>query len=135
MLLYSVFRIATNLENMENQENLGNLKNCQNLRENSGKFEFLWKRPGKLKENKKYVTRSPTKCIPSNFPFLRCSGKKFKMSRKSQGKLRENSGNLVFQKCGHPATVLIKYLRSTEFLHVIDLASMAPKIYYNSRII
>ena len=28
-------RVATNLENS------GNLKNCQNLRENSGKFEFL----------------------------------------------------------------------------------------------
>ena len=29
------FRVVTNLENS------GNLKNCQNLRENSGKFEFL----------------------------------------------------------------------------------------------
>ena len=44
-------RVATNLENMENLENSGNLKNCQNLRENTGKFEFLKKKPGKLREN------------------------------------------------------------------------------------
>ena len=31
-------RVATNLENLENS---GNLNNCQNLRETSGKFEFL----------------------------------------------------------------------------------------------
>ena len=37
----SKIRVATNLENMENLESSGNLKNCQNLRENSGKFEFL----------------------------------------------------------------------------------------------
>ena len=30
------YRLATNLENS------GNLKNCQNLKEKSGKFEFLW---------------------------------------------------------------------------------------------
>ena len=49
-------RVATNMENMENLKNSGNLKNCQNLRENSGKFELLWKKPGKLRENEKYVT-------------------------------------------------------------------------------
>ena len=48
-------RVATNLENMENLENPGNLKNCQNLRENSGKFELLEKKPGKLRENENYV--------------------------------------------------------------------------------
>ena len=37
----TVGRVATNLENMENLEDSGNLKNCQNVRENSGKFEFL----------------------------------------------------------------------------------------------
>ena len=45
--------MAKNLENMENLGNSGNLKNCQNLRENSGKFEFLKEKPGKLRENKK----------------------------------------------------------------------------------
>ena len=40
-VLACVCRVATNLENMENLENSGNLKNCQNIRENSGKFEFL----------------------------------------------------------------------------------------------
>ena len=48
-------RVGTNLENMENLENSGNLKNCQNLRENSGKFDFLWKKPGKLRGNIEYV--------------------------------------------------------------------------------
>ena len=52
----SLYRVATNLENMEHLKNSGNLKNCQNLREDSGKIEFLWKKPGKLKENEKYVT-------------------------------------------------------------------------------
>ena len=51
-----ICRVFTNLENMKNLENSGNLKNCQNLRENSGKFELLWKKPGKLRENEKYVT-------------------------------------------------------------------------------
>ena len=37
-------------------ENSGNLKNCQNLRENSGKLELLRKKPGKLRENEKYLT-------------------------------------------------------------------------------
>ena len=39
-------RVATNLENS------GNLKNCENLRENSGKFELLYKNlenSGKMK--------------------------------------------------------------------------------------
>ena len=39
-MILSDIRVATNLENLENS---GNLKNCQNLRENSGKFEFLKK--------------------------------------------------------------------------------------------
>ena len=47
--------VATKLENMENLENSGNLKTCQNLRENSGKLEFLWEKPRKLRENVKYV--------------------------------------------------------------------------------
>ena len=49
-------RVAANLENMENLENSGSLKNYQNLRENSGKFEFFVEKPGKLRENVKYVT-------------------------------------------------------------------------------
>ena len=36
-------RVVTNLENMKNPENSGNLKTCQNIRENSGRFEFLHK--------------------------------------------------------------------------------------------
>ena len=51
--LFASYRVATNLENVENS---GNLKNCENLWENSGKFERLWKKPGKLRENEKYVT-------------------------------------------------------------------------------
>ena len=47
--------MATNLENS------GNLKNCQNLRENLGRFEFLKKKPGKLRENVEYVAESATK--------------------------------------------------------------------------
>ena len=31
-------------------------KTLKNLRENSGKFEVLWKKHGKLRENVKYVT-------------------------------------------------------------------------------
>ena len=54
-MILSDIRVATNLENMENLENSGNLKNCQNLRENSGKFEFLKKKTGKLRENVRYV--------------------------------------------------------------------------------
>ena len=37
-------------------ENSGTLKSCQNLKENQGKFECLKKKPGKLRENEKYVT-------------------------------------------------------------------------------
>ena len=47
--LFPSYRVATNLENVENS---GNLKNCENLRENSGKFELLWKNlenSGKMK--------------------------------------------------------------------------------------
>ena len=50
-MIFSDIRVATNLENLENLKNSGNLKNCQNLRENSGKFEFLKKileNPGKM---------------------------------------------------------------------------------------
>ena len=32
------------------------LKNLENPRENSGEFELLWKKPGKLRENERYVT-------------------------------------------------------------------------------
>ena len=39
-MILSDIMVATNLENMENSRNL---KNYQNLRENSGKFEFLKK--------------------------------------------------------------------------------------------
>ena len=53
--MFNFYRVATDLENMENLENSGNLKNCQNLRENSGKFELLQKKPGKPRENEKYV--------------------------------------------------------------------------------
>ena len=42
-MILSDIRVATNLKNMENLENSENSKNCQNLRENSGKFEFLKK--------------------------------------------------------------------------------------------
>ena len=49
--------------NMENLENSGNLKNCQNLRENSGKFEILWKKPGKLRENKNMRHDHQQECI------------------------------------------------------------------------
>ena len=31
-------------------ENLSNFKNCQNIRENSGKLDFLVEKPGKLRE-------------------------------------------------------------------------------------
>ena len=41
--LFASYRVATNLENVENS---GNLKNCENVRENSGKFELLCKKPG-----------------------------------------------------------------------------------------
>ena len=55
--LFASYRVATNLENVENLGNAGNLKNCENLQENSGKFELkFWKKPGKLRENEKYVT-------------------------------------------------------------------------------
>ena len=43
-------KVVTNLENS------GHLKNCQNLRENSGKFGFLYKNPRKLRKNEKYGT-------------------------------------------------------------------------------
>ena len=48
----NIYRVATKMENVESS---GILKNCQNLRENSGKLEFLLKKPGKLRENVEYV--------------------------------------------------------------------------------
>ena len=51
----NIYRVATKMENMKNVESSGILKNCQNLRENSGKLEFLLKKPGKLRENVEYV--------------------------------------------------------------------------------
>ena len=68
-------RVATDLQNMENLETSGNLKNCQNLMENSGKFEFLKKKPGKLMENETMWYDRQQKSIPSNFPLWSCSGK------------------------------------------------------------
>ena len=44
--LIKLVRVATNLENS------GNLKNCQNLRE----ILIFVEKPGKLRENEKYVT-------------------------------------------------------------------------------
>ena len=41
--IFSSDKVTTNLENMVHLESSGNLKNCKNLRENSGKFEFLKK--------------------------------------------------------------------------------------------
>ena len=45
-------RVAINLENIENLKHSGNLKNYQNLRENSGKFELLQKKPGHSRKMK-----------------------------------------------------------------------------------
>ena len=90
-------RVATNLENTENS---GNLKNCQTLRKSSGKFEFLFEKinPGKLRENEKYVTYSPTKMHSIEFFSRELLREKFKSALEISGKAR----NLVSQKCGHP---------------------------------
>ena len=53
--MLTMCRVATNLESIENLEYSGNLKNCQNLRETQGNVNFVEK-PGKLRENVKYVT-------------------------------------------------------------------------------
>ena len=76
-------RVATNLENMENS---GKLKNCQNFRENSGKFEFLWKKYGKLRENEKYVTWLPTKMHSIEFSSFELLREKFKDALEISGK-------------------------------------------------
>ena len=64
-------RVATNLEKS------GNLKTCQNLKENSGNFEVLKKKPGKLRENEKYVIRLPTKMHSMKFSSLELLREKF----------------------------------------------------------
>ena len=97
-------RLATNLENLQNS---GNLKNCQNLRGNS--WKLLYKKPGKLRENEKYVTWWPTKCTSSNFSFLSCSRKKLKISWKSQGKLREFSFSKMWSSCLFRVDILQKF--------------------------
>ena len=81
--------MATNLENMENLENSGSLKNCQNLRENGGKFEFLQKNPGKLRENVEYVAESAKKMYSSELFSSELLREKFEndleISYKTQG--------------------------------------------------
>ena len=78
-------RVATNLGNS------GNLKNCENLRESSGKFELLYKKPGNSGEMKNMWHDDRQKCTSSNFSPLSCPGKKLKIIWKSQGKVREFS--------------------------------------------
>ena len=86
MICSYLFRVATNLENMENLETSGNLKNCQNLRENSGKFELLKKKPEKLRENEKQVTWSPTKMHSIEFFSLELLREKVKNILEISGK-------------------------------------------------
>ena len=69
--------MAINLENMEN----------------SGNVNFVEK-PGKLEENSKYVTSSVK--MYSNELFS------LKLLREKSESALEISGNLVYQKCGHP---------------------------------
>ena len=115
-------RVATNLENMENLENSGNLENRQHLRENSGKFELLYKKPRKLRENEKMLHDHQQKCTLSNFSLLSCSGKKLKYP----GNLRENSGNLVSQKCGHPVYCSAHCMLTLRKILVSDFFSEYP---------
>ena len=57
--------------------------------ENSEKFEFLWKKTWKLKENEKCVTRSPTEVHSIEFSSLKLLSEKFanvlEISGKTQG--------------------------------------------------
>ena len=94
--LITWFRVATNLENMENLENSGNLKNCQNLQETQGNFNFC----GINLENSGKICNMIANKNALHWIFLSwvAQGK----SSTYPGKLRENSGNSVFQKCGHP---------------------------------
>ena len=78
--------VATNLENMENMENSENLKNCQNFRKNSRKFEFLWEKTGKVRENEKYVTWLPTKMYSIEFSSFELLREKFKDALEISGK-------------------------------------------------
>ena len=80
-------KVATNLENS------GNLKSCQNLRENSGKFEiWTWKTRGKWKICDMITNKN---ALRWNFPSWVAQGN-LKMSRKSQGKLREFSFSKIW---------------------------------------
>ena len=90
----STIRVATNLKNMENLDNSGNLKNCQNLRENSGKFEHFWKKPGKLRENETCDMIANKNALIEFFSL--------ELLREKVENILENSGNLVSQKCDHP---------------------------------
>ena len=56
LLASYTYRVATNLENLENLENSGNWKNYENLGKTQGNLNVCGKKPGKLKENEKYVT-------------------------------------------------------------------------------
>ena len=128
--LFTSYRVATNLENVENS---GNLKNCENLRENSGKFELLWKKPGKLRESEKYVTWSPTKMHSSSFSLLSCSGEKFKISWRTQGKLREFSFSKMWSSCHNFNLKLIikavQIVDSSKITHMIRCAWNASSMY------
>ena len=108
-------RVATDLENS------GNSENCQNLRENSRKFEFLWKRPqktqGKLWKTQgkwNYMTWSPTKMHSIEFSSLELLWGKI---LKCPGKLRE----FCFSKLWPPWTAIVfkpSYLQRTHFRFV-----------------
>ena len=75
--LFASYRVATNLENVESLENSGNLKNCENLRENSGKFELLWRKPGKFGENEKICDMIANKNTLTEFFSLELLKEKF----------------------------------------------------------
>ena len=79
--------------------NFQNLRNCQNLREYSVTFEFLrktWKTKGKCQ----ICQMTTNETVFQRTLLLKfAEGKNWKCSRN----LKENSGSLVSQKCGHSA--------------------------------
>ena len=70
----------------EKHGKLGNLKNCHNLREDSGKFQFLKKNLENSGKLRSMIDKSPTKMFSIEFFSLESLREKFENALKISGK-------------------------------------------------
>ena len=104
-----------------------------------GNLNFCGKKRGKLRESEKYVTWSPTKMHSSSFSLLSCSWEKFKISWRTQGKLREFSFSKMWSSCHNFNLKLIikavQIVDSSKITQIVRCAWNASSMYPAFRIV